>query len=167
MTEKKEGSDQFVSNVIRKEIIFLKVGGKPIGRYCELPGCNKRLVGKIVTRKNWRTGLMQNFELPVLRTQKYCCESHKTKAYDIRNQREKTTKTAVDCRIRLTVQQDQYGPYRDIILYMKKGFSVPVKIRKENKELWTALNKIAYYRNKDHKEKIKPMNLLSLVNIQI
>lgn len=161
---KKEGADQFVSNTVSKEIIFLKVDGKPIGRYCELPGCNKRLVGKLVTRINGRTKRLQTFELPVLKTQKFCCESHKVKAYDLRTQRDKTPRTAIDCRVKLNIEHDEIGPYREVVLYLIKNNKIVQKIRPDNKELWETLDKIAYYRSTHHKDKLKPVNLLSLVN---
>ena len=164
MAKKREGSEQFVSNTVSREIIFLKVDGKPVGRYCELSGCNVRLVGKIVTRRNGRTGKMQKFELPVLKTQKFCCESHKVKAHDIRVQRDKTPRTAIDCRVKLNIEHDNIGPYREIVLYLIKNNKIIQKIRPENKELWETLDKIAYYRSTHHANKLKGVNLFSLVN---
>ena len=103
----KNTTDNYVVDKEVKEVLYLKVNGKPIGRFCQLPGCNRRLKGKIVTRKNWRTGKTQTFELPILKTQKFCCDSHKTKAYDIRTNRDKVTKTAVDCRVKLNIEQEK------------------------------------------------------------
>lgn len=160
----------YVVNKESREVIFLKIDGKPLGRYCELPGCNKRLVGQKVTRLNRKNGRMQTFELPIMPNQKFCSNSHRTKFYNIKynvKDQRALSKASLDCRISLNVQHDKDGAYRLVSLYLMKGNKITQKIRSTNKELWEVLDKIAYYRNSNHKERIKPMNLLSLVNIKI
>lgn len=161
-----KNNDSVIVNKELREVVYLKVNGKPLGRFCELPGCTNRLKGKKVKRKNPRNGSIITLELPVLRTQRFCCKYHKTKAYDLRKNRTKTTNSkALDCRIRLNVQQDKQGPYREVYIYLVKGSKLTQKIRPDNKELWEVLEKIYHYRSTKPNERIKPMNLLSLVNI--
>lgn len=159
---KKFNSDLFIASTETKPIIHLKVNGVPLGNFCKC-GCGKRLVGKIIKRKNWRTGIEQEFQMPVLSNQVFFSKNHKNRYFEKRRTDHKSN-NAVDCRIRLSVENDK-GQYRKLTVYLKKGSSIELKILPEYKELWQTLEKIAEYRKFKVSEKIIPTNLLSIINL--
>lgn len=147
----------------QKEVIHLSLDGKPLGRFCAC-GCGKRIIGQKVKRKNWRTGLTQEFFLPPSENQIFFNKSHGSKFRDKRPKSHKS-KNGLDCRIKLNVYYEDGKPFRILKIYLKKQQSIMLKITPEYKELWEKLNNIEAYRKLD--EKIIPTNLLSNINLKV
>ena len=125
------------------DVIHIKVNGKEVGRYCKC-GCGKKIQGKLVKQKNWRSGRINEYYLPPMPNQVYA-----TRGCMIRDTSKKAgTKWKAggyNCRLAFKVEIINKRPTRKLTVYMGKQMKKEFLITTKEKELWDFLERVSRY----------------------